>query len=557
MNYNFLKTLVVVFSIVTLISCDKDFISLGGDIIGEENFNSIPGEEFDVALYNQKTGAVQSNNMPINQIGVYNNPFFGKTEANFVTQLELAEINPTFGQNIVIDSVVMNVPYVSKIKTNSDGKTEYELLDMNGTGSIDLSVYRNDFELLSLNPDDNFQTSARYYSNQNAKFDNAKLGLDALNNYGDYRLNDRYNSLKPEQYEHENVSFLPSKKDIVFYKFEPRKVGTTFYVVTYDKTSTIESRVAPAMRIHLNSNYFLNNIIKASKDKLETNIAFKKYFKGLYLKAKEKAAGVGTLSSLDFKKGSVTIYYTEDKIVKNSSGVEIGNDRPRKTLVMNMTGNTLNLYNFTPSSGYSNFNSQDPMPQNLYLKGGEGSFTYIDLFTNAAKLAELKSKNPFVTEASLTFTVNDAVMGSAPHPLRLYLYDVENETVISDYIFDTSANPSDLKTNKSIFGGILKEEKTNDVVTKRYYKFRITDFVNKILKGTQKNVRLGLAVCENINDSNMSFVETKINYQNLSGDSKETNKIPRSSVYNPLGTVLYGATGDNRVKFVINYASKK
>jgi hypothetical protein len=225
---------------------------------------------------------------------------------------------------------------------------------------------------------------------------------------------------------------------------------------------------------------------------------------------------------------------------------------------MNMTGNSLNLYNFTASSAYSNFNSQDPLPQNLYLKGGEGSFAYIDLFTNAAKLAELKAKNAFVTEASLTFTVNDAIMGAAPHPLRLYLYDVENETVISDYNFDTTANPSDLKTNKSIFGGILKEEKTNDVVTKRYYKIRITDFVNKILKGTQKNVRLGLAVCENINDPNMSFVETKIDYQNLSGDSKETKKIPRSSVYNPLGTVLYGATGDNnRVKFVINYASKK
>jgi hypothetical protein len=557
MNYNFLKTLLVVFSVVALIACDKDYITVGGDIIGGENFNSIPGEEFDIALYNQKTGSVQSNNMPINQIGVYNNPFFGKTEANFVTQLELTEVDPTFGENIVIDSVVMNVPYVSKIKTNSDGKTEYELLDMNGAGSVDLSVYRNDYELLSLNPDDNFQTSARYYSNQNAIFDNAKLGLDAVNNYGDYRLNDRYNPAKPEQYEHENISFLPSKKDIVFYKFEPRKVGTP-YVITYDKTSTIESRIAPAMRLRLNSDYFLNKVVKASRDKLKTNIAFKKYFKGLYLKVKEKSAGIGTMSSLDFKKGSVTIYYTEDKIVKNSSGVEIGNDRPRKTLVMNMTGNSLNLYNFTASSAYSNFNSQDPLPQNLYLKGGEGSFAYIDLFTNAAKLAELKAKNAFVTEASLTFTVNDAIMGAAPHPLRLYLYDVENETVISDYNFDTTANPSDLKTNKSIFGGILKEEKTNDVVTKRYYKIRITDFVNKILKGTQKNVRLGLAVCENINDPNMSFVETKIDYQNLSGDSKETKKIPRSSVYNPLGTVLYGATGDNnRVKFVINYASKK
>ena len=90
MNYNFLKPLVVVFGLLAFISCDKDYITVGGDIIGEENFNSIPGEEFDVKVFNQRTGPVQSNNMPINQIGIYNSPFFGKTEANFVTQLELA-----------------------------------------------------------------------------------------------------------------------------------------------------------------------------------------------------------------------------------------------------------------------------------------------------------------------------------------------------------------------------------------------------------------------------------------------------------------------------------
>ena len=292
---------------------------------------------------------------------------------------------------------------------------------------------------------------------------------------------------------------------------------------------------------------------------METNTAFKKYFKGLYIKAKEKNANSGgTLMSLDFRKGNVTIYYTERKEVKDKAGIVLGYDKPRKTIVMNMTGNALNLYNNSYSSSYLSFNSQDPNPQNLFLKGGEGSFVYVDLFSDKVKLDLLKTKNVLLTEASITFTANSTTMGSAPHPLRLYLYDVENETVIGDYNLDATANPSDIKTNKSVFGGILTEVKTNDVVTKRYYKFRITDFVNRILKGTQKNTRLGLAISENINDPNMSFLETKINYQNLSGDNKETKKVPRASIYNPLGTVLYGATGDdNRVKFIINYATKK
>lgn len=555
MNYNFLKPLVVVFGLLAFISCDKDYITVGGDIIGGENFNSIPGEEFDVKVFNQRTGPVQTNNLPINQIGIYNSPFFGKTEANFVTQLELAEVNPTLDvDNIVVDSVVMNVPYVSKIKTNTDGKTEYELLDVNGSGAIDLSVYRNDYEILSLSPDpnDNFQVGARYYSNESAKFENAKLGLDAVNNYGDYRLNDHYNPLKPQEFESENVKFLPSNKAIKFYKFEEVKAGNP-YEITYKKTTTVESTIAPALRLHLNKDYFRKNIVEASSDKLQTNIAFKKYFKGLYLKVAEKANGVGSLLSLDFKKGNVTIYYTERKEVKDSKGVVLGYDKPRKTIVMNMTGNTLNLYNNSPSSQYLDFVSLANNPQYLFLKGGEGSFVYIDLFSNATKLTELKGKNVLLTDASITLTVNSAIMGASPHPMRLYLYDVENETVISDYNLDSSLNSSDTKLNKSIFGGILTEVKTNDVVTKRYYKFRITDFVNRILKGTQKNVRLGLAVSESINDPNMSFIETQISH-----NGKLTKKVPRASVYNPLGTVLYGATGDdNRVKFVINYATKK
>lgn len=556
MNYNFLKTLLVVFSVVTLISCDKDYITVGGDIIGGENFNSIPGEEYGVGVYNQRTGPVQSNNLPINQIGVYKNPFFGKTEANFVTQLDLANINPTFGENIAIDSVVMTIPYVSKKTTDAEGNTKYELLDTHGTAAVDLGVYRNNYEILSLSPapGDNFEAGARYYSNQNATFENVKSGLSDLNALGDYRLNDRYDSSNTVKFEKENVKFLPSDKEIKFYKYEEKKSGNP-YVVTYEKTSTIESRIAPAMRLHLNKNYFLNEVIKASASKLESNAAFKKYFKGIYIQAKETGSNAGgTLMSLDFKKGNITIYYTEEVVVKDKDGVKLGTDKPRKTFVMNMTGNSVNLYSNTPTTEYQNFDSKY-----IYLKGGEGSFAYVDLFTDHDKLEVLKSNNVLVTEASLIFTVNKGLMkDETPDPLRLYLYDVENENVISEYNFDTSTNPGDFKKNKSIFSGILTEEKNSaGEITKRYYKFRITDFVNRILKGTQKNVRLGLAVCENINDPIMSFFETPIDYQNPSGENKQNKKIPRSSVYNPLGTVLYGATGDNRVKFIVNYATKK
>ncbi|MCL9809604.1 DUF4270 domain-containing protein [Flavobacterium luminosum] len=545
----FTKYIVIALFSVLFVSCDKDFNTLGGDIIGDENYDFL-GDPFTVKAYNQKVPVIQTNNLPLNQLGITNNPVFGKTVANFATQLTLSSTSPDFDQtkNIVIDSVVLNVPYFNKkVRTLSSGIVKYKLdsvytTDVNDTiyKPINLKIFRSGYQLNDVDPD-NLEVSNKYYSNQDANFSTNVVGA---------QLNDDF--AKPSQ----NSAFKPSNREYVNYKVKSTKeeTGTNYFTMKHERTTEVESRGVPAMRINLNKDYFKQHIIEANPSNLANNNIFKSYFKGLYFQVED--ANEGSMMSLDFSKGNITIYYTEDEIVtetKNNTTTAIGNNRPLKEFVLNMSGVTVNLLNNTDNPSYlSAVDNPDRTSgdDNLYLKGGEGSMAYIELFT-PQELNTLKADKDkiLLNDASLYFTVNRDIMTSKYEPLRVYLFDVDNNKVLYDYSFDVTDNGSFPKLSKYIFGGILETKKDNDVVTEKTYRIRITEHVNRIIKGEQENVRLGLVVTENIGYSGHVKLKSPTAVTNL-------KTLPVSSVVNPLGTVLYGTganAGNKNVKFKIYY----
>ena len=163
-THTFLKKLSVVLIVLFLASCDKDFNSLGSDIIGNENFN-FEVANFEVKTYNQKVTAIQTNNLPVNQLGIYDSPIFGKTQANFVTELALAVPNPTFVNKTIIkmDSVVLTVPYFStKTGVDASGKGTYRLESMIGNSPMSLKVFENGFKLENFGTGTNADVIQKY-----------------------------------------------------------------------------------------------------------------------------------------------------------------------------------------------------------------------------------------------------------------------------------------------------------------------------------------------------------------------------------------------------------
>lgn len=537
---SFFKTIPFLLFIVLFNSCDKEFNVIGEDLIGNNSFDILK-EEYPVIAYNQKIGPIQSNNLEINPLGIYDNPSFGTTTANFNTQVALTVTAPTFDATATVKSVVLTVPYFfDKTKTvvdNTTGKSTYVLDSIYGPdkAKMKLSVYESGYYMADLDPATQFSQPQKFFNDQYTEFFSNKILLSNA----PYYLNDDADKSQNEEF-----------------FFDPAEHETT--VTNTDATVTTK-RTAPGMQLNLNKAFFQQKIIKATASNLASNTAFKDYFKGIFFNIESIGGAPGNMAMLNFKSGKITITYTE---TIDSKAVD-------KTMTIDFAGNRVSLLSQSNTNAkYSNATNPSNINEaqgdsNLYLKGGEGSLSVIKLFGDVDnfgadgvsgvkngvpdKLDIMRTNKYLINEASLVFYLNTAEMGASYVPQRIYLYDYTNHQVLSDY-YETTVVSSNTKYNKYIFGGLLTKG-TTDNGGNSFYKFRITNHVRNLVKYKDStNVKIGLVVTEDI---------TKSAFYALKDKNGKPLFAPMASVMNPLGVVLYGSNlpveDKKRAKFEIYY----
>lgn len=384
MKKSFLKISSLLFLFVLIISCDKDFNSLDSDVIGDNHFDLEKYQVENLIAYTKETGPVQANNLPLNALGIYDNPKFGLTKAHFVTQVELGTENPSFGYDPVIDSVYLYVPYFSSLQsTETSGERIYELDSIYGntdTGKFKLSVVENGYYLRDYDPTDNLQSSQKYYSDDKTLIDPFK-GTEILNNSAAIA---------------QNNEFYFSNKELYIYKTD----GSGLYVdsngdVLSDQNDTtlrvIKERKTPGMWLDLKSSYFQQKILDATASgNLFNNNIFKNYFRGLLFEVEEISAGQGALAILDFSRAELKILYkaSADPTVDNPDPI-----RTRREFLLKMgynssstlRNNSINFLEHTNSVDYQvGLGDSDEIlgSNKLFIKGGNGSVAFIDLFGN-------------------------------------------------------------------------------------------------------------------------------------------------------------------------------
>ncbi|GAB3714088.1 DUF4270 domain-containing protein [Flavobacterium koreense] len=551
MKFNFLfKTFIIGLSILFFASCDKDFNELGSEIVGNDNY-SLNKEAIDVVAYNQNIGVFRTSDLPVNSLGYYNNPVFGKTKASFVTQLQMVTSNPKFyrtSTNIIIDSVYLYVPYYSTfLSTNTDtGDSTYELDSIHGTDEIDLKVYESNYYLRDNDPATGFQEPQHYYSNQQADFDS---NIGTLLNIDNRNIQD--STATPDN--SQNSKFKFSDKQIKLYK----NIGTT--------NVAVKERLAPGMLLSLRKDFFRNKIFNAPAGVLYNNNAFENYFRGLYFKVDNASSSVnqGSLAKLNFANGYIRIVYRDNTSDTSTTLI-------RRTIDIKLGGHTVNLINSDWSNPVTSPNTTVG-DDKLYLSGMGGSMTVIDLFKKEDNIGYVdgvlqnspnqipdeldRLRNPIdgkkwlVNEANLTFTIDNSAMGTvAPEPNRIYLYDLNNKRPLIDYYSDlTTSNSS--KYNKYVHGGIIQKNTSDRGTT---YKIKITNHVRNLILKDSTNVKLGLVVTEAItNPLNVNL------FSPFNNGSVTTKFVPVMSVVNPLGTILFGSNpsvpSNQRLKLEVYY----
>jgi len=535
-NNSFFKQVLLVVSVLLFVSCDKEYNSIGEGLIGQNHF-VLKDTTLAVVAYNQKITPIESQNLPVNPLGIYDDPAFGKTTANFATQLSLATLNPTIGNNPKITNVILSIPYYTDatqkvLNPDGSGNSTYVLDSIYGAdkAKIKLSVYESGYFMRDLDPIGGSLNVQKHYTDENSYFDNYKIGT---------RLND---------------STDVSQNDDFF--FDPAE----HVVTTTDATTKVETktRTAPGMQLNLNTSFFKSKIIDGvASGKLISNDSFKNYFRGLYFKVEDSGSDAGSLAMINFSKGTVTVNYTEELSTTVAGVPNIS--RVAKSIVLNMNGNTVSLpVQSNAVSAYSDaISSANPTlgDEKLYLKGGEGSMAVINLFGAdldhngvADELQSIRNKKWLINEANLIFNIDAGAMAKSYEPQRIYLYDLTNNRPIMDFYTDGSSNSANPKNAKYVFSGILKKE----AVTKGRglsYKVRITDQIRGLIKNSDStNVKLGIVVSEDIAIASSSKLKTS---------NGTFSQAPKSSVMNPLGTVLYGSKSsvpeNKRLKLEIFY----
>lgn len=504
---NIFKTLFVFAAGAAIIaSCDSEYNDIGADIIeGDIHHNGMTKYEGRIVAYDKATGEVQSNNLPLNVLGVYDNPAFGKTRAHFVTQLELPVEDPKFSAP-EIDSVYLYVPYFSTLEGTDEttGDSTYELDSIYGSedAEMTLKIYRNNYFLRSIDPSSGTSEPQRYYSNDFALVhgpSTSQLPLAELNNF----------------------------------KFSKNQVKR---MVTFNGSPKVAERFAPGIYTLLDNTAIQSAILSAPEGSLVNNNVFKNYFRGIYFNITQNGTASAMVNTR-FSEGKIVIIYRDYKVDANGE-FDTTSAKIKKTLTLNMKGNTINFFENNYNPGF--LTALTPAQTNttagddrLYVKGGDGSMGIISL--NQEDLDFLKTEGAIINEANLVFYVDEALMKNeagtrAPDPLRVYLYDLKNRRPLYDYYADAATSPFNPKYDKGVYGGIVT--KGADGVS---YKIRLTNHINNIVRKDSTNVPLGLVVSESINIIANAKLKNAFPINDVNVET-----LPVTSVISPLGTVFYG-----------------
>ena len=522
---------VVYFLCITLIisACQEDYAEIGTDIINDQIIN-IQNQTYPIRTYNKRVLPFQSNTLPGHLIGHYFDPNFGSTTAHFLGQLTPGIFEPTFGDNTVLDSVVLTIPYFSKIEDET-----YSIDSLYGNGPIKLSIYKNDFFLRNFDPASDLDESQLYFSN-------GSMGnSESLN----------FNQLEG-QLLYTNEEFIPSNQEII--------------LVTRDDDGEIltSETLSPSLRIKLENNLpesFWETLIfeKEGSEELSSANNFYNYFRGLYFKAEQVNAESGSIFQMNFNSNDahLKLYYTYE-----TTSVTTNETTERQGVYdMRFGGNRTalfeNSFNDVVQQSINNSNVNDGDSQ-LFLKGTEGSMAIIELFSedengnnfedlitevreiiNEGEANEERIIKRLVNEAYLEFYIDDnALFPETDFPNRIYIYDLENDVPLIDYLQDPTVDPSSSDSKFYHLAPLSFETDENGNESGKY-KIRLTEHINNLIVNDLTNLKLGLCVA-----SNVSLTNT----QKLLTYDETVKGIPATSILSPKGIVLHGNNTDNSLK---------
>jgi len=595
-----MKLRFLILLLITLFSCTKEYNTIGTDILKSDTFKTNV-ELVPINVVQKATPPFKSNALPAYQLGSINDNVFGKSEASFITQVNLSEISPNFGlwsqqrendgddsniavieENETVTNVYLDIPFFNNT-FDSDGDGVIDIYDVDdndinsdsdGDGLTDIQERANGTDPLNPDTDGDGITDDKDTDTQNPNAGATLYDVDSLLGNRDASF-----KIKVQELDYYLRSYDPTDNFESFQKYYSDETqllnfsGFTIHddevsidtneIVIYkeddpdtddvDESEEVKERLTPRLRMPLDKDFFQRKIIDhEGSDDMTNADNFNIYFKGLVLQAYDFSEDL--LMILDYSNAKINIEYEYDKYNKNDTDDNTSDDtidKVKANYELNLSGNQINVFN-KPAYNQdilNNLNSSENLSR-VFLKGGEGLIAEIDLFTDNDGnnvLDEIRANGWLVNEANLTMYVDkDKIIESGDfiEPFRVYLYDIDAKTPLPDYYIDNSTGPK--KSNEKIIHSGILELDEDDKGLK--YKIRISEHIKNIVRNDSISPKLGLAVSSSISNSVNTDVKT----------TDVMKYIPLATAINPLGTVLIGPNPepenfDKRMRLEIYY----
>lgn len=600
---------VILFSaLIFLVACDKDYHSVGTEILLETSLES-KKMELPIYSFQKRVNYFQTDGLPLGQLGKIELEKFGTTQAGITAQLT-ASNQPVFGiysqsreedegedsptvipENETVTQVYLEIPFFNNLD-DRDGDGVIDALDLDpddrdsdtdGDGLTDYNESQAQLNPLSNDSDGDGILDDKDGDNKSYESENKIYEIDSIFGNRSASFNIKVYELKYFLSEL-NPTFDFEKRTQYFSNtdyFEEGFYGATLHDDTYqlnfdelrfkykeddpdtddvDETEKIETRLTPRIRVPLDPAFFQEKILdQEGENTLSDAENFSRHLRGLIIKVDNFSDDLYML--LDVDNALVRIEYEYDQVNTNDTSDNTADDTIEKKassflLNFGLFFNTIknNNGNLDASIEQEVLAGQNNQPsKNIYLNGG-GLYSTLNLFGNnsagADLLEQLRAKDWVINEANIVLYLDQSVYGglgaSGQLPDRLYLYRYDNGFPLTDFNIDKSVNESLKNRNKYIYGGILEYD---DQDRPYRYKFRITDHVNRMIKLDSTNIALGLVSANGINN---------IGYKAAQTSDDQFIRYPVTAILNPRGVVLLGSEGaaqedEAGLKFEIHY----
>ncbi|SHG52679.1 DUF4270 domain-containing protein [Flagellimonas flava] len=580
-------------------SCEEELGTIGEGVVAGEPFTN--GKvEYDVFAFNKGISAVQTNRLPLYQLGTFDDPVYGRRVARIVSQVSLpgGGTNPTFGdssqavednadnddsestipENETVKEVYLYIPFQlppSSLK-DSDGDGVDDLFDADsGDPSSDSDgdgVSDNQERINGSNPldPDDDGTGDDFISNSFAR----RFDLDSIWGPGlviekpmiegsfDLRverstfflrdLDPNANFEEAQEY-FSDQDFSGFTSDVFYDSQNPEEGPVMFdnleHVFEFEddpETETDESEMidasrtlAPGIRIALRTEFFQEILDKEGQSELLSLANFRDYFRGIQLTMPEDSQ---LMFLFDLTQANITITYDFQDYNTTDEAVET----VERSVVMNLItadnngnilGNAVNTFEDAPFVGeVLNALDSEDPANRIYTKGGTRTFTELRLFEETVNGG---------ADIINQIKQNNWIINEA----NLVFY-IDQATVGSSAIDPPRIYVYNAETDLAIFDPANERGETNEPLG------RFLDFDGILQKESGRGVSYKVRITDHINniivrDSTNATLGLTLTSNIVDGrvqDAMSTAmgqiEIPIMSTINPLGTVLYG-NGDD------------